>query len=134
MSAASLLNGWADRPWKERAQSTCLLPSSRTIGSSARPLEVMSLMEDCESMAGAFGVEDEEAGLGVYFGVDEAALGVDAATAALRRFEENCRELHLVVILDAQKPGFEAMVNDEEFRTQRATLGIVVDISKLVKY
>lgn len=29
--------GWAERPWKERAQSTCSVPSSKMRGSSERP-------------------------------------------------------------------------------------------------
>lgn len=33
-------------------------------------------------------------GLGVYFGVVETGFGVVAATAAFRKLDENCRELH----------------------------------------
>lgn len=38
-SAASLEKGCADSPWKDRVQSTWRCPSSRMMGSSARPDE-----------------------------------------------------------------------------------------------
>lgn len=52
-SAASLEKGWDDRPWNERVQSTCRVPSSRIISSSASPV-VISFIGETSSMDADF--------------------------------------------------------------------------------
>lgn len=54
-SAASREKGWAERPWKERVQSTWRWPSSRIRGSSARP-DVRSVVGGWVSGEGRGGV------------------------------------------------------------------------------
>lgn len=58
-SAASLEKGCAERPWKERVQSTWRAPSSRIKGSSARPVVRSEMGEggSVEVVEGAGGVE-----------------------------------------------------------------------------
>lgn len=67
-SAASLEKGWADRPWKERVQSTWREPSSRIRGSSARPV-VRSEMGDWSSIESGLEARGEEVVVGAGVGV-----------------------------------------------------------------
>lgn len=66
-SAASFEKGWTLRPWKERVQSTWREPSSRTRGSSARPV-VRSVRGVCSLIDSALGAGVER-GLAVEVGV-----------------------------------------------------------------
>ena len=78
-SAASLEKASVESPWKERDQSTCRLPSSRTMGSSLRPL-----VRSGKSDEGRFGSRGEE-NLDVVdacCGALEVGLGLDGAESA----------------------------------------------------
>lgn len=68
ISAASFAKGCDDKPWYDFVQSTCLLPSSRMSGSSARPV-VMSCMGDTSSIGSGF-----DAGFAAAGGAAFAAL------------------------------------------------------------
>ena len=82
MSAVSLENGSADRPWKELVQSTCDGSSSVSlIGWSERP-DVRDVL-DCEDAAGLDVLLEE--GVWVKEGAEVEGFGIAAVASALRR-------------------------------------------------
>ncbi len=90
VSAASFENGCADNPWKERVQSTCLLPSSRMRGSSSIP-DVISRMGDWSSMEGFGG--DLGDGEGVVRAERDVGVDVDAGDGVEEEGEEEVSAL-----------------------------------------